>query len=90
MQFQFPRDVLPFEFDMERIIDDVIFVLFFCGNDFLPHLPSLDIRDGAIDTLFDLYKKLLPSLGGYVTDRGKVDVLRVERLLGEVGGWWWW
>ncbi len=54
--------------------------------DFLPHLPSLDIRDGALDYLFNVYKRILPSLGDYITNHGgQVNLSHVDVILAEVG-----
>jgi 5'-3' exoribonuclease 2 len=78
---------VPFkEISFERLIDDIVFLCFFVGNDFLPHLPSLDIRDGALDFLFNVYKRLLPSLGDYITNHGgEVNLSHVDIILSEVG-----
>ena len=77
---------IPFQPSLERLIDDIVFLCFFVGNDFLPHLPSLDIRDGALDYLFNVYKRILPSLGDYITNHGgQVNLSHVDVILAEVG-----
>lgn len=75
---------LPYAFDFERIIDDFVFLCFFVGNDFLPHLPSLHIREGAIDAIMVIYKHLLPSFGGYLTSNGVIDFSKVDVLLADI------
>ena len=72
-------------FDFERAIDDFVFLCCFCGNDFLPHLPSLSIRDGAIDKLLKLFKEVFDEMGGFITKDGEVDLVRVERVLKSLG-----
>lgn len=70
-----------FRFDLERALDDWVFMCFFVGNDFLPHLPSLDIRDNGIDTLIAIWRDNLPLMGGYLTKDGHVDLRRAQFIL---------
>ena len=72
---------VPFPFDLELAIDDWIFMIFFVGNDFLPHLPSLEIREGAIDALLKIWRAELPRMGGYLTNHGKVNMGRAQIIL---------
>lgn len=82
VELQVPR--LPFKYDFERAIDDWVFMCFFVGNDFLPHLPSLDVRDSSLDTLVNIWKGLLPKLKHYITCDGNLNLDRVEQLLSEL------
>jgi 5'-3' exoribonuclease 2 len=76
---------MSFPFDLERAIDDWVFMCFFVGNDFLPHLPSLDIRENAIDTLISIWKSCLGRMGGYVTCDGSVNLARAQIILETLG-----
>lgn len=47
-----------FKKELEQIpIKDYIFLCFMAGNDFLPHLPSIQIKFGGIEQLIDTYKE---------------------------------
>lgn len=71
----------PFPFSLEQAIDDWVLLIFFVGNDFLPHLPSLEIREGAIDTLLRIWRQELPRMGGYMTSHGHLELSRAQIIL---------
>lgn len=66
---------------IDNKIDDFIFLCFFVGNDFLPHLPSFRIRNGAIDLILSIYKSFLPYMNGYLTNDCKLNMENINFLL---------
>jgi len=85
LEFAELKETLTFEYDLERILDDFILMGFFVGNDFLPHLPGLHINEGALALMFEKYKKILPTLDGYLNHNGDLHLERCEKLLKSLG-----
>lgn len=67
--------------NFERCIDDVVLMCFFCGNDFLPHLPSISIPGGSIDQMILLYQNILPDLGDYLSNEGDLNYPQCQQFV---------
>ena len=60
--------------DITRIIDDYIFICYFLGNDFLPHIPGISLKDDGHDLLLKIYISILVNYGDYLIDRSKMRI----------------
>lgn len=69
------------DYNLDRIVDDFVFMCMMVGNDFLPHSPHLEIDGGAISLMMGSYIDLLPEWKGYLTDREKIHPQRFEQFI---------
>ena len=56
-----------------NFIDDYIFFCFLFGNDFVPHTPSLDLRNGGHEVLMSTYIKSRHRLNEHFIIKGKIN-----------------
>ncbi|KAF9778851.1 exonuclease II [Thelephora terrestris] len=87
LEFREIETILPFDYSLERVIDDFILLAVFVGNDFLPHLPDVHIHENGLERLFEIYKQVLPSLDGYLNESGAIDTVRLQVLLDRMQEW---
>ncbi|ESL10401.1 5'-3' exoribonuclease 2 [Trypanosoma rangeli SC58] len=66
--------------DFERVLDDFVFLCFFVGNDFLPHVPLISIKTKGIELLLDHYVRSFTE-HSYLTDRGEVNYDSLSKFL---------
>lgn len=87
LEFHDIEPSLGFPYSLERVIDDFILLAVFVGNDFLPHLPDLHIHENGLERLFEVYKRVLPKMGGYVNESGSINTGRLQLILDEMKIW---
>ena len=66
---------------MERVIDDWVLMGFLVGNDFVPHLPNMHIKQDHLPLIYQSYSKVVAKQGDYLTHRGKINLSVFEALL---------
>ena len=78
-----------YEYVARSAIDDFIFMCFMVGNDFLPHIPSLEIIEDGLELLIGVYKDVCSSYGHLtqVLAGGEVQFMpkALEIFLGTIG-----
>ncbi|CAH8452971.1 unnamed protein product [Schistosoma intercalatum] len=84
LEFTELKKILPFPYDLERLIDDWVFMAFLLGNDFIPHIPNLHIHAESLLTVWDTYQVVLPKLDGYLVEFGYLNLPRFHKYLEEL------
>lgn len=71
-------------YDVDKIIDDFVFLCFFIGNDFLPRVFCMDIKIGNFDILITLFKDFLAESDGYINQKGVICWYRAVKLFKKI------
>uniref|UniRef100_A0A2M4B8M8 Putative 5'-3' exonuclease hke1/rat1 n=1 Tax=Anopheles marajoara TaxID=58244 RepID=A0A2M4B8M8_9DIPT len=81
LEFGSVRNKLRFPFDIHKLIDDWVLMIYLVGNDFIPHLPNLHINENALPTLYRAYMDVLPEMDGYINESGILNLPRLQLLM---------
>jgi len=77
------------EFNPRSAINDFVFLCFMVGNDFLPHIPSIEIIENGIELILEVYKEVCSSYGHITqtTNRGSIRFVHapLRVFLGTIG-----
>lgn len=68
-------DAINHEYTDFGAIKDFILIMFLLGNDFLPHIPCLEIKHGGIDILINSYSSIGEAYGHIVGTNSKGEYI---------------
>ncbi len=65
----------------KQAVNDFIFLCFMVGNDFLPHIPSIEIIEDGVELILRIYRSVCSSYG-HITEYVDDDVRFIPETLG--------
>ena len=79
-----PLDI-EFKINKKNVINDFVFICYFLGNDFLPHLEALNITHGGLDFILKKYSELfieniMKKKSEYLINKKHVDMINYKNL----------
>ena len=63
-------------------INDFITMIFFTGNDFLPHIPTVEILEGGVENLFETYRQVIKSYGPITNNVNRLNLESLRIFIG--------
>jgi 5'-3' exonuclease len=65
-------------------INDFIAMIFLTGNDFLPHIPTVEILEGGVEQLFETYRMVQKQYGPLTTTVNTIHLQSLQHFLGQL------
>jgi 5'-3' exonuclease len=69
--------------DNYKLVYDYVFMCFFFGNDFLPHIVSLKLYANGMDIMMNAYKKIVKN-NSTIIKNGEIDWKLLEYVINEM------
>ena len=66
-------------------INDFILMIFLTGNDFLPHLPTIEILEGGVDNLFETYRVVMKTHSSLTNSIDTLNIKSLQSFIGTLG-----
>jgi 5'-3' exonuclease len=63
-------------------INDFILMIFLTGNDFLPHIPAIEILEGGVENLFETYRSVSKEHGSITTSINTLNITSLQSFIG--------
>jgi 5'-3' exoribonuclease 1 len=71
-------------YNLNSIVDDLICLLFFIGNDFLPRIYCFDIRSENLEKLLKVFYEYYENATSYINHQGTLNIQAMNDILSQI------